>query len=61
MKEGLFLRSISLFLLMYAIVALLVYIVSIVAPDLLNYIVYFAIALLIVITGYLIKFYFFRK
>ncbi|MGX9805920.1 hypothetical protein ACV3PA_01420 [Exiguobacterium acetylicum] len=48
-------KHISLFLLIYTAVVVLTYIVSRFAPDLLIYMVYIAIASLIVITGYLIK------
>gem|GEM_PF-561823 len=49
------LKHISLFLLLYTAVVVLTYIVSRFAPDLLIYMVYFAIASLLVITGYLLK------
>ncbi|MCY1692574.1 hypothetical protein RIF24_01135 [Exiguobacterium acetylicum] len=48
-------KHISLFLLIYTAVVALTYIVSRFAPDLLLYMVYIAIASLIVITGYLLK------
>ncbi|EZP59372.1 hypothetical protein [Exiguobacterium sp. PHA03] len=49
------LKHISLFLLLYTAVVVLTYIVSRFAPNLLVYMVYIAIASLLVITGYLLK------
>ncbi|WP_167507517.1 hypothetical protein [Exiguobacterium acetylicum] len=48
-------KQISLFLLLYTAVVVLTYIVSRFAPALLVYMVYIAIASLLVITGYLLK------
>ncbi|MDQ6468284.1 hypothetical protein RCC94_12345 [Exiguobacterium acetylicum] len=48
-------KHISLFLLLYTAVVVLTYIVSRFAPNLLVYMVYIAIASLLVITGYLLK------
>jgi len=49
------LKHISLFLLLYTAVVVVTYVVSRFAPNLLVYMVYFAIASLLVITGYLLK------
>lgn len=55
------LKAISQFLLFYAVTVMIIYVVSIFLPVALNFIVYFSIALLIVLVGYLIKHYLFRS
>ncbi|WP_029332141.1 hypothetical protein [Exiguobacterium oxidotolerans] len=54
-------KAISQFLLFYAVTVMIIYVVSIFLPVALNFIVYFSIALLIVLVGYLIKHYLFRS
>jgi len=55
------LKAISQFLLFYAVTVIIIYVVSIFLPVALNFIVYFSIALLIVLVGYLIKHYLFSS
>ncbi|WP_214893175.1 hypothetical protein [Exiguobacterium sp. H66] len=52
-------KAISQFLLFYAVTVMIIYVVSIFLPVALNFIVYFSIALLIVLVGYLIRHYLF--
>ncbi|MCK2158693.1 hypothetical protein [Exiguobacterium sp. 17-1] len=54
-------KAISQFLLFYAVTVMIIYVVSIFLPVALNFIVYFSIALLIVLVGYLIRHYLFSS